>query len=614
MKLIPQPQFLEQKNGTFRLTGRHRITMDLSCDSTCLPTARLLAEEIGENTGFRLMTDRRSGNPHPGIVLAVDRTLEAEGYTLSVSAEGVRISGGSEQGLLWGVQTLRQMIRQYGCMLPRVEIRDYPSLKARGLFYDVTRGRIPTLAYLKSLADKCSFYKLNQLHLYVEHSFLFDGISETVRDDTPLTAEDILELDSYCRQRHVELVPSIATLGHLYKVLRGRTYTHLSELEEGDRAFSFYGRMEHHTLDVTQEESLQLVFRMIDEYASLFTSRLFNINGDEVFDLGKGRGRELARQIGSHKMYVDWVEKVSTHVKELGFRPMFWGDVIIEEPSNMDQLPRDIICMNWDYEPEYREDHARKLAATGVSQYLCPGLQGWNNMINPFDRAYQNLHKMATLAHKFGGEGLLVTEWGDYGHMQDPESSSALIPYAGSMGWNREIPSKETLDEAVSVITYGDPTGKIMEVLSRLSRQCVMTWGDAVVYSEISRGRMPEHDLPEYHLNYGSRIREKLGSYDQIQNRIDTCQEEIALLMPQMRARKRMQPFFLMSDGQKLLNRFALYLYGQKPDCRALAQDLEEWFLEYKNLWRRTSRESELYRLGEVIFWMADTLREHADN
>lgn len=609
MKLIPQPQSLQLLEGSFLLTYRHRITMDSSCPTAVLDSAALLAREIEKQTGMTLMTDRRSCGAHGGIRLAMDPRLEAEGYQLTISADGILVSGGDERGLLYGIQTLRQIIRQKGCLLPCLRIRDWPDLKARGMFYDVTRGRIPTLEALKALADKCSFYKLNQLHLYVEHSFLFDGLSEVWRDDTPLTAQDILELDAYCRNRHVELVPSIATLGHLYKILRGRTYSHLSELEEGDAEFSFFGRMAHHTLDTTQEEALQLVYRMIDEYAPLFTSKLFNINGDEVFDMGKGRGRQRAEEIGVHQMYVDWIGKICAYVKEKGLRPMFWGDVIVEEPSYMDQLPRDVICMNWDYDPEYREDHAAKLARTGVSQYLCPGLQGWHQMIDRFETAYRNLHKMATLAHKFGGDGFLVTQWGDYGHMEDPEFSAPGIACAGAMGWNRNIPEKRELDEAVSVVEYGDPSGTVMEIVSRLSEQAVMNWGELVEYCEIRRGRISKLSMEDFRQGHGIRIARRLETASERNGTIDVCQKRIAEIMPGMAEKQRMLPYFIMSDGQKLLNRFAAYIYGREEEPKALAAELESWYHEYKQLWRRSSRESELYRLGEVIFWMADTLR-----
>lgn len=609
MKLIPQPQKTDIQQGFFRLHYDHRITMGAACPVSAYHSAKILQQYVKDSIGFSLMIDRRAGTGHRGIRLETDPSLQAEAYVLSVSAEGVLVRGGDGAGILYGVQTLGQILRQTGCRIPCMTIQDWPDLKVRGMFYDVTRGRIPTMEFLKALADKCSFYKLNQLHLYIEHSFLFDGFGEVWRDDTPLTAEDILELDNYCRMRHIELVPSVATLGHLYKVLRGKCFHHLAELDEGDAEFSFYGRMEHHTLDVNQEESLQLVYRMIDEYASLFTSKHFNINGDEVFDMGKGRGKQKAEEVGVHRMYVDWVKKICTHVMEKGLRPMFWGDVIVEDPSYMADLPENIICMNWDYDPQFREDHAQKLAATGVTQYLCPGIQGWNQLIDRFDVSYRNLHKMATLAHKYGGEGLLVTQWGDYGHIQDPESSAPGIAYAGAMGWNRVIPAQEILNEAVSVVEYGDPTGKVMSVLRELSEQAVMTWEDVVVYSEISRGRLTHKTLAQFRDTYGVGIARRLETARERNETIDRCQESLSDLMPAMTERRRLMPYFLMSDGQKLLNRFALWLSGEEADGKILAGALENWYQEYKNRWKKTSRESELYRIGEVIFWLADQLR-----
>lgn len=609
MKLIPQPQHLELGEDCFRLGFQDRITMDTTCPREVYDSAKLLAEEVEEQTGFGLIIDRRSAGAHPGIHLHIDAVPERpEDYCLEISKAGVTVTGASVVGLHYGVQTLRQILRQQGCLLPCMKIEDYPDLGSRGLFYDVTRGRIPTMAFLKTLVDRCSFYKLNQLHLYIEHSFLFDGLSEVWRDDTPLTASDILELDAYCRKNHVELVPSVASLGHLYKVLRTRTYRHLPEMPEEEGAgYSHHNRMTHHTLDVTQEESLELVFRMFDEYASLFSSKLFNLNGDEPFDLGRGRGKALAEQIGSHRMYVDWIAKVCAHVKEMGRRPMFWGDVILEDPETMKDLPQDIICMNWDYSTEYREDHARKLAATGAAQYLCPGAQGWNQTINLFADAYLNVRKMATLAHKYHGEGLLVTEWGDFGHLQDPESSIPGVLYAAAMGWNKEIPGEDELNEAVSVIEYGDPTGQIMGVLRTLSQQTVINWWQVVEFVEISNGRLVERTMEEFRQYDLPRIRERLLRAKEMDDTADACLTQIARLMPAMGQRRRMAPYFIMSQGQRLLNRFGAVLCGGED--KALAVELETWYQSYKNLWHRSSRESELYRIGEVIFWMADFLR-----
>ena len=198
MKLIPMPQSVQTGEGFFRIKYSHRITMTAACASEVYDSALLLAEELKNAAGFSVMVDRRSAKYHPGILLDVAENAEnPEGYTLEINDSGVVVTGASVRGLHYGIQTLRQLVRQFGCLLPWVKIADQPDLKARGLFYDTTRGRVPTMEYLKKLADLCSFYKLNQLHLYIEHCFLFDGLSEMWRDDTPLTAGDILELDAY---------------------------------------------------------------------------------------------------------------------------------------------------------------------------------------------------------------------------------------------------------------------------------------------------------------------------------------------------------------------------------------------------------------------------------
>ena len=70
------------------------------------------------------------------------------------------ITGGSACGLFYGMQTLRQMTQQEGCCLPYTSIQDRPQIEHRGFYHDVTRGRIPTMDYLKKLVDRmaCLLY------------------------------------------------------------------------------------------------------------------------------------------------------------------------------------------------------------------------------------------------------------------------------------------------------------------------------------------------------------------------------------------------------------------------------------------------------------------------
>lgn len=95
------------------------------------------------------------------------------GIPVHIIPDGLVIAGGDGAAVLYGVQTLCQMIGQCGAVLECMEIEDAPDIGCRGYFLDETRGRVLTLPYLKKVADRLSRYKLNQFQLYVEHTYLF---------------------------------------------------------------------------------------------------------------------------------------------------------------------------------------------------------------------------------------------------------------------------------------------------------------------------------------------------------------------------------------------------------------------------------------------------------
>ncbi len=89
------------------------------------------------------------------------------------------------------------------------------------------------MATLLALVDRLAGLKVNQLQLYVEHTFAYDGHERVWRGASPLLPSEILELDRYCRERHVELVPNQNSFGHLARWLVHEPYRRLAECPEG---------------------------------------------------------------------------------------------------------------------------------------------------------------------------------------------------------------------------------------------------------------------------------------------------------------------------------------------------------------------------------------------
>jgi len=487
MFLIPSPKQIVMKAGKLQLRRDTEIVLDYQCDFDDLNAAIVLQEEIQQLLGFKLAINKTFDGLSDKTTIKFKRdTGEKEAYRLTIGENFIEICGATSIGIFYGVQTLRQIIRQNGAVLPNLKIEDEPYFSNRGFYHDVTRGKVPTLEMLKELVDRAAFYKINQLQLYIEHTFAFKGMSEIWMDKDPLTAEEILLLDQYCQKRHVELIPSLATFGHLYEVLRSKSFNELCELDNSQGVeYSFCDRMVHSTLDVTNEGSIKLVEEMLMQYIPLFTSDTFNICCDETFDLGKGKSKVKADEVGVARIYIEFLNKVIDIVKRKNKKVMFWGDVILHHPQVLNNISKDAICLNWDYSENAKEDGTKAIAEVGREQYVCPGVWGWNQLVNKVDKGFQNIKRMVAYGVKYGATGVLNTDWGDFGHINLISSSIPGMAYGASLSWNPEGEKEfENVFKALSLIEYGDESLQLVSLLNQLSKGQLVGWYELVEWKE----------------------------------------------------------------------------------------------------------------------------------
>ena len=111
---------------------------------------------------------------------------------------------------------------------------------------------------------------------------------------------------------------------------------------------------------------------------------------------------------------------------------MFWGDIICEFPEAVQELPKETICLNWGYDADWPEDSTRKLSEAGARLYNCPGVSGWDQLVNQIRVSYENISRMCQYASNYHAEGLLNTDWGDCGHINHPDFSLPGMIYGAA--------------------------------------------------------------------------------------------------------------------------------------------------------------------------------------
>lgn len=652
--IIPEPNSMTVGEGVVSLPYAGRVNESIAIGDGDYLLARQLVADIRSTTG--LDWDYATGGMWPGFIslhIADSDASEEAGtpgaYTLTIDTDGIAITGYDFEGMRNGVQTLRQLIRQNGAVLPVLQIEDAPAYQIRGYYLDATRGRVPTLAWLKQWADKLCLYKYNQLQLYIEHTFAFDGMSETWRGSSPLKPADILEFDQYCANLGIELVPSVSTFGHQYVAMRTQELRELGEFpEDADRPFSFIERMRHHTLNVADDRAFAFSTQLVDSYLQLFRTKRFNICADETFDLGKGQSKQEAQRVGVATLYATYVGKLCEHLSQQGHEPMFWGDIAIEMPEILETLPNNVTLLNWQYDPEATDEKIQLVAKAGAKQIVCPAVWGWNALLPRIDDAWNNIARIARYGLDCGAEGMLVTDWGDFGHVNDPRMAVPGMIFGAQYAWNpagniAENTAENDLLARISRVEYGDCSARFVALLRNASAQAVFTWRELVEYLELDDGagncntdvaqtipclteRLANQEnaltLREARDRMMRNMATIIERVPQANRKLQQCMVEIAPIMAHTGKSSIAAAVRIAIEGQLLLNRVGFALadaHGvreahdvddrQPSDYRTLARELECWYEAYAKEWAVTSCPSELHRIQEAVWKAADELR-----
>lgn len=652
MNLIPMPRKIQYIKEEFKLKKEVNIILDYNCSFDDLNSAILLQEEINNTFGFKVNITKAL-NYHiynTFICLKKKSSMEDEEYKLSIKKDNIEINASTSKGLFYGIQTLIQIIREYGYSLPGVIIEDKPYFKHRGFYHDVTRGKVPKIETLMNLVDKASFYKINELQLYIEHTFAFKGLSEVWVDKDPLTSEEIILLDRYCKNKHIELIPSISTFGHLYEVLRTKSFKNLCELTETTKPeYSFVDRMAHHTLNVTNEDSIKLVGNMLEQFIPLFSSNKFNICCDETFDLGKRKSSKEADRLGIGKLYVDFLNKVISIVKEYDKEIMFWGDVILNHPDLINTIDKDAICLNWNYWCGVEEKDTKIIAESGRKQYVCPGVGGWSHLMNLMDNAFENIYRMISYGVKYDAIGVLNTNWGDYGHINLLSSSIPGMIYGAALSWNPSIEKDfNKMYKDISILEFGDSSGTLVSLLAELSKCQEFGWSELVIWKE--KFNTNEHIKNELIRKMKTAKIHELKEQQEKILKIEEKLENLSHDTKDTKSKEIIQEFIVAARGILIINKIMIVIinneiYKGKLDdnvnstnisinnkiikgysdinndvikesismnnnFKQLAESFEEWFYDYSVIWRKTNKESELYRIRDVIKYTCSYLRD----
>ena len=465
LKILPAPKEVRMADGKMAIKTSTAILISNPEDRTA---AEMLQKEIHDRSGIKLAIELVAGVPKTTGNISLGRLtdhglqvylegqeiktgddlgsddLSKQGYVIRVSTSGVIVAGRSAQGLFYGVQTLRQLLReQVGAganttvlasragapapheqlAIPSLSIRDWPSMEWRGVQDDISRGPIPTLDYLKMQIRTLAEYKINLLAFNMEHVFDFQTQPLVVPREAAFTPAEIKELVEYASRYYVTLLPEQQAFGHLHQFLKYEIYSDLAETPHG------------HVLTPTNPKTYDFIRQVYGEVVPLFPGPLFHIGSDETFELGLGQTKALAAQEGLGRVYLEHLQKVFEIMRPYHKQLMFWGDIAVKYPELLTILPKDMIAVPWDYDPKPSyEDIITPYTNAGLRVVVAPGAGNWGAIWPDLDSAFVNIRNFVRDGQKHGAIGALNTTWNDDGESLVDMTWPALV-FGAAASW-----------------------------------------------------------------------------------------------------------------------------------------------------------------------------------
>ncbi len=551
--IFPEPQKIEIIEGAFFTHSQLSVLIDDDLKTVL-------------NTVCKIFPDICLKRSEKGVIRMIKSDDEKDGgYTVSVRPDEVILKYSNAEGAFHAFITLCQLITVYGKELPCCEIRDYPALSIRGVMLDISRGKVPTLDTLKAVADKLAIFKMNHLQLYIEGlSFAYPKHKSLWENETPITPEEIMELEQYCRERFIDLVPCQNTLGHMARWLQEPKYNPIAECENG---FSVMGlHFPPTTLDVNNPKSIEFVCELLDDLLPCFTSPYCNVCLDEPFELAMGKNK--AFQAEKYQFYAGYAAELHTYLSKQQKQMMMWGDVISKDDLILKDLPNDIIILDWGYEAEYPvAERAAVLAKSKHRFCLCPGTNSWLSFTGLTDNMLTCIKNTAEAAYRYNALGMIVTDWGDMGHLQYLPVSWAGILAAAAYAWNSADFCEENLAHALDLLVFQDASCSMGQLVL-----------DAGRYVQFEEFRLPCRTLAATLLTSGLMKKEQYAKF------LERTARSIVFFSPKCVCNAYIQSF----EDKKELNSEAIiqylsYLYERLSKTNLLCPDGDLVIREYKN-------------------------------
>lgn len=493
--VVPAPQRAALKDAEFPFDSSWRLVIGNGVQSGDI-ALEILKEELQSRFRIALKEGAAANTPslhleiQPASVAigeALDRerdVLAREAYRIELAPQRIRIVANASPGLLYGVETLVQMLKPNAgrWLLPEGEITDWPDLQLRLIFWDDAH-HVERIEAFKRIIRQAAFFKINAIALKLEGHFQFKSAPALV-EPYAWSPQELQELTNYGLRHHLQLIPWVDGPGHVAFILKHPAYAQLRAFPDNNYQFC-----------TTNPKSVELLVGMYNDLIEANKGvEYIYFSTDEPYYVGLADNPQCqevgrARELGSNgKLLAEYITKVSDPLRARGRKVVFMGEFPLE-PGDIAALPSyliNTIVNGPKFDPLYK--------ARGIRQMLHSSTQGEEDLFTSYHilpnerrlhpparqekpRIQEAVEMIATHTARQQADvlGVINAGWADAG--LHPEVFWLGYATITAAGWNPRANPQE-LNESFYRAFYGPGAAK-MERLYQLMSYQAQFWADS---------------------------------------------------------------------------------------------------------------------------------------
>lgn len=314
--VVPRPASVKAVNADDFVLNENTVIVG-GKTKAAKQNALFLQQYVKERTGYLLPIVKKAPATNAIVLLCSNnKGLNPEGYELSVSKDCITITGNTDAGTFYGIQTLRKALphrivnmnnprindAQRRVSIPATIVNDAPRFSYRGAHLDVSRHYV-TVDSIHRFIDMLALHNINRFHWHItddqgwrieikkyprltqvgsKRTETVIGHNSGKYDGIPYggfyTQKECKEIVKYAAARNITIIPEIDMPGHMQGALAA--YPELGCTGGPYDVWRMWG-VSDDVLCAGNDKTLKFIDDVLDEVAKIFPSEYIHVGGDE---------------------------------------------------------------------------------------------------------------------------------------------------------------------------------------------------------------------------------------------------------------------------------------------------------------------------------------------